>query len=324
MKYSLFISFLVSLLTSNLAYCQVTAEQLAFSESPNRSDNLIIERKDGQKIKLTWPYGENIKKNNKWEQLLDDFQSDFTKVVENIPSYDYYGITYLQKQNLVVDEVRGKETYTVNENNGIDYVRSNSCSLRGKNIKLSIEFNEKSELLHPSLKTEIESAISEIKSKFYISSTTAERHYYSVNSATILPNPKPKLKFFVSTGARLGMLKDKPYIELRPGLGLTQDKKYYFTLNWNFMTQYNALMKETEYDSYIGLTVGSIGAGFGTEVAFKVKSGINDNDKIYFRGGVNYRTKSGILIGADYYLRNTDSPFAARNLLFGFHVGFGF
>jgi len=324
MKYHLFIAILVSLLTSNIVNCQITAGSLAFGASQNRSDSLIIERKDGQKIKLIWPYKENIKKNNNWEQLLDDFQSDFTKVVDNIPAYEYYSITYLRKQNLVVDEIRGKETYTVNENSGMDYVKSNLCILHGKNLKLSIEFSEKSELLHPSLKIEIKSAILEMKNKFYISPTTAERHYYSVNRATLMPNPKPKLKFFVATGARLGILKDKPYVELRPGLGLMQDEQYYFSLNWNFMTQYNTLMEKTEYDSYVGLTVGSIGAGFGTEVAFKVKSGINNNDSIYFRGGVNYRIRNGILIGADYYLRNTDSPFAARNLLFGFHIGFGF
>ena len=324
MKYSLLIAVLASLLASDLTYCQITAEQIAFSSSFNRSDSLIIERKDGQKIKLIWPYNQNIKKNNNWEQLIDDFQSDFTKVLENIPPYEYYSISYLQKQNLVVDEVRGKETYTVNENNGIEYVKSNLCKLSSKYLQLTIEFNEKTELLHPSLKTEIESAISEIKNKFYISSTTAERHYYSVNSATILPNPKAKLKFFIATGARLGMLKDKPYIELRPGLGLMQDEKYYFSINWNFMTNYNTLLDKTDYDSYLGLTVGSIGAGFGTEVAFKVKSGFMDNDGIFGRGGVNYRTQSGILIGADYYLSKSDSPFAARNLLFGFHVGFGF
>ena len=62
MKYSLFIAILVSFLTSNLVNCQITAEQLAFSESQIRSDSLIIERKDGQKIKLIWPYRQNIKK----------------------------------------------------------------------------------------------------------------------------------------------------------------------------------------------------------------------------------------------------------------------
>ena len=90
------------------------------------------------------------------------------------------------------------------------------------------------------------------------------------------------------------------------------------------MTQYNEFSKKTEFDSFVGLTVGSIGAGFGTEVAFKVKSNISDNEQIYYRAGINYRTKSGIQIGAEYYLRYLTSTDKPQGILFGFNVGFGF
>ena len=84
------------------------------------------------------------------------------------------------------------------------------------------------------------------------------------------------------------------------------------------------MSEKTEFDSFVGLTVGSIGAGFGTEVAFKVKSNISDNEGIYSRAGINYRTNSGIQIGADYYLRHSTSTDKPQGILFGFNIGFGF
>lgn len=324
MTYKLFIAIFAMLFTNNLVQGQKTAELLAFSSTPLQKDSLIIERQNGQKIRLIWRYRQNIKKHVAWEQLLDDFQSDFAKVVSDIPDFNFYRISYAQKQNLVIDEVTGKETYTVNENDEMDYVKSNLCKIHGKSIQLFIEFNDKKELLDPSLKAELKAAIAQIKNKFYISAVSPERHYYDVKSGSIIANPKPKFKLFVPFGARLGLLKEKPYIELRTGLGLLRDKRYYIALNWSFLTEFNTLTDKTEFDNYVGLTTSTIGAGFGSEVAFKVKGNISANDRIYAKAGVNYRTRSGILIGADYFLRRPRPGNENIEFLFGFNVGFGF
>lgn len=324
MNFKFIIAVIAFLLTSNLVKGQNQSDNYAFTSIPVQNDSLIIERQDGQKIKLIWPFNKNVKKKVAWEQLLNDFQSDFKKVVADIPSYDFYRISYIQKKNLVVDELTGKEIYTVNEIDGVNYVKSNICELQGNKIKISIEFNDAKELLDPSIKTEIESAITLIKNKFYTSMITPERHYYSVNSANMLPNPKRKYKFFIPMGARVGVLKNQPYVELRPGLGLKIDKQHYIALNWNVMTQYNDLSDKTEFDNYVGLTIGTLGQGFGSEVAFKVKSGIEDNEDIYFKAGVNYRTKSGIQIGAEYYNRKPQETRNDVDFLFGFNLGIGF
>ena len=324
MKYNFFITLIAILFTSNIATGQAEI-YLAFGSNLPVSDSLIIERQDGQKIRLTWPYKKNIKKNILWEGLINDFQSDFTKVYDNIPEYKFYSITYLRKQNLVVDEVRGKETYTVNENEGLDYVKSNSCTLQDEQLKITIEFNNKDELLDPSLKMEIESAIEMVKNKFYISAVSPDRHYYSVNSSSILPNPKSQIKFFVPLGARLGVLKNEPYVELRPGLGVVINKRNYAAINWNIFTQFNELVNETNFDHYVGFTLGSIDAGFGSEFSFKVSDGITANESIFLKAGINYRTRSGIQIGAEYFLNEADETTDInQEVLFGFNIGFGF
>jgi len=324
MKFKLFMVIVAIMLTSNLVEGQTQRDQISFTSYPLAKDSLIIERQNGQKIKLTWPFAKNVKKIADWEQLLADFQTDFKKVMDNIPDYKFYSITYVQKKNLVIDEVRGKEIYTVNEKDEMDYVRSNIAKLRGDKIHLSIEFSDYKELLDPAIKEEVADAVTKIKHVFYISNISAERHYYSVNSASILPKPKPKLKFFVPLGARLGILKNKPYIELRPGVGLIRDKRFYIGLNLNFMTQFDEVSNKTQFDNYLGLTTGSIGAGFGSEVAFKVNSNIPDHEDIFLKAGLHYRTRSGIQIGAEYYLRKLENRNQNQEFLFGFNIGFGF
>ncbi len=324
MKNTLISCIAVMFFLNNFCLGQQAIDPMPFTSVPSPIDSLIVERQDGKKIILVWPYTKNVKKRVAWEQLLDDFQADFGKVVNDIPVFDFYSIKYSQKKNLVVDEVRGKETYTVNESNGLDYVKSNICYIRGGKIRLTVEFNDKQELLDPSLRNDIKDAIANVKNKFYISMVSPERHYFDVKSAKMLKNPKPKLEFFIPVGAKLGVLKNEPYIELRPGLGVKVDKKFYVALNYNLMTQYERERDRTAYDGYIGLTTGTIGAGFGSEVAFRVKSGIALYDNLIYRAGINYRTRSGLQVGVDYYVKDPNRFDEKIEYFFGFNVGIAF
>lgn len=288
-----------------------------------RNDSLVVERADGQKITMIWPSRKNIKKNVEWKQLLEDFQTDFRKVVGNIPDYSFYKIQYLQKKNLIVDEIRGRESYAVNESDGMDYIKSNVCSIKGNKIRLTIEFSEVSELLDSSLTQDISTAISEVKHIFYFS-MAPERFYYDIENNSMNKNPWPKVKFFIPFGARVGLLKNEPYIELRIGAGLALGKTHYVALNYDIMTRFNELSNRTQYDNYVGLTTGTMGAGFGTEFGIKVKSGIADLEDNFMRAGINYRTRSGIQMGFQYYLRDRASETVSDNIIFGFNLGMGF
>jgi len=62
----------------------------------------------------------------------------------------------------------------------------------------------------------------------------------------------------------------------------------------------------------------------GFEIAFKVKSNIQLNDNIYAKGGINYRTKSGFQIGAEYYMTKPQKTRNDVGYLFGFNLGIGF
>lgn len=287
-------------------------------------DSLIIERENGQKIRLLWPYYKNIKKMNDWELLLEDFQSDFRKIKNDLPVYDFCNVNYKQKKNLVVNQVRGRETYSVNEADGMDYVKSNLARLKGGRIVLLIEFNEYEELLSSTLKNEITAALSKVKHRFYFSTLSPERHYYSTSEDKLLPRPAKERRFFVPFGTRLGIVKDKPYIELRPGLGVMFDKRSFVSLNFNVLTTYNQERRKTDYDGYLSLVFGSVGPGVGTEVGFRVMKGSNIFDELYFRAGVNYTTNSNIVLGLEYFITPSESSDSSSSYIFGFKVGYGF
>jgi|GEM_PF-1865020 len=311
--------------TSQSIELQAQNSDLYNSLQPVAFDSLTVERESGHKITLVWPYKRNIHKNDQWEKLLDDFISDFKKVADNVPSYDFFHINYVQGKTLVVNEVTGRETYTVNEQKGMDYVKSNLSELSGGKYRMKIEFNDVSELFDPKLKSEITEAVAQVKHRFYISTFSPERHYYSVDKAEMQPFAKPELKFFIPFGARLGVVQDDPYIDLRIGAGLIIDKNYYASLNWNTMTRYQRQLLKTTYDSYVGFAIGSMGAGFGSEFGFLVKSSDDNEDAdLVIRSGVNYRTSTGVLLGVDYYIRDRNSDNIGDNVVFGFHVGFGF
>lgn len=287
-------------------------------------DSLIIERENGQKIRLLWPYYKNIKKMNDWEPLLEDFQSDFRKIETELPVYDFCNINYDQKKNLVVNQVRGRETYSVNEDDGMDYVKSNLARLKGGKVTLLIEFNDYEELLSTTLKTELTAALSKVKHRFYFSTLSPERHYYSASEDKLLPRPIKERRFFVPFGARLGMVKDKPYIELRPGLGFMFDKRSFVSLNLNLLTTYNKEQGKTDYDGYLSLVAGSVGPGMAAEAGFRLIKDSSVFDNLYYRAGLSYTTASNIVLGLEYFMKPSEISDDDIDYLFGFKVGFGF
>lgn len=287
------------------------------------SDSLTIQRASGQKIIVVWPYRKNIQKAVAWEELLDNFQADFKKVSNDIPDYDYYHINYIQKKELVVNQVVGRQTFTVNENDGIDYVKSNLCLLKGEKLGISIEFTDHKELLDPTLKQDIINAVAQVKNRFYISSISPERHLFDAKNNEMLPRQKRNYKLFIPLGVQLGVLRNKSYLEMRPGIGVTVDKRAYIALHYSFMSQFNDQLRKTEFDHYIGMSSGSLPHGFGSEVGLLVKNGISNNRNLALRAGLNFRTRGGILMTAQYYI-DTSVERVQGAIDFGFSIGYGF
>ncbi len=287
-------------------------------------DSLIIERLSGHKIKLIWDSRKNIKKIKSWEELYEDFQSNFKKIYDDVPDFEFYKIDYDQDQRLIIDEISGRETYTVNEKDEITYTKANLCKLNGKEVTIYIEFNDKNELIDTTIRSEIRSAISKVKHRFYFSEISRQRHFYSVEENKMVKPPKPSISIIFPVGASIGMVKNQPYVELRPGIGLLIGHNNLVSLNANVMIAYDELTNESQHDVYLGINwMPEISKGLGVENSIRISNGIDDFEDLAFRARLNYKTKGGILLGFDYYLRKEreDRP---SGVLWGFHLGFGF
>ena len=285
-------------------------------------DSLVIFRQNGHKIMMTWPYRKNIHKHIAWEELLDAFQSDLSKVISDIPEYEFYEINYWKNNKLIVDEVTGREIYTVNADQGIDNLKTNMCLLRNNKVQLSIEFTDKSELLHPSLKQELASAISSIKK---VARSSPERHYYSAITKSKIPIPKRKTEVFFPAGFRAGFVLDQPHIDVRAGVGLKIGQQDFVSLKWNLMTSFNSISQSTDYDHFLSVTFGNLGHGFRIEWGIKVIDGDTSAFRdLLLRSHAGYKTRSGLIFGVDYYLRDRGEDDALSRIVFGAHIGMGF
>jgi len=321
MNYKVAIVFLIL----NICSMSLSSQIETFDARATGHDSLVIERLNGHRVCLIWNFRKNIKKSNNWIALIQDFQSDFQKISNDIPEFDFYEIDYIQNKNLVVNEIRGRETYTVNEKDALVYTKSNSCKLTGKDTRITVEFNDKSELLDSSLIEDVQNAIDKVKHRFYFSNVSRQRHYYSVEKNEMIKAPKSKVSFIIPVGARLGIVKDQPYVEIRPGIGVSLGRQHVISLNANFMFKYDEISNSRQNDTYLGINWMTLSdnSGLGVEYAIKISEGIDDFEDLTFRTSLNYKTSSGIVLGLDYYLRNFDAG-ESNNILFGFNIGFGF
>ena len=320
---AIIVTFSVMFLTANMwAQNRNEVNQLFYQDflPEVRSDSLIVERSNGLKVKLVWPYRKNLKKQIKWEVLLTEFQDNFKKVLADIPEYEFYSIDYSKNKELVVSEVSGINIYTVKNNDQLKYVKSNICKISGDDFIMYIEFSQKEELLDPSLLADVAEAASQVNHIFYVSSVSKDRYFYSIEKAKMLPPPKNKTVFFSALGARAGFRQNSPYVELRPGLGVHSQRENYFSLNTDFLISYDELTERSQSDVYLSLNYASLGPGLGASVGYRVSNGIDGSDGLDWRVGLKYKTNA-ISMGVDYYPSGGNPE---RNIIWGFNIGFGF
>lgn len=303
-----------------LGYVSAQADTERFGDTG--ADQLTIQRLNGQTIKVIWAANHNLNKHIKWEQLLEDFQQDFGKVVQDIPAYDYSTVNYVQGKSLVVDEVTGRETYTVNEEGDFDYIKSNACRIVGDDVTITIAYDTYQELLDAGLSAEIAAATTKVNHRFYLSSISNERYIYDATSQSLI-RPKNKLEVFVPLGFAGGVLRNKAYFEASLGLGATINDRMYVAASLDAVNAYNSERRQTEADLYCSLRFGETGSGMSWDLGFNIDNGVTAFDNLVFRTGLRYKTKEGITLGAQYYLSG-DQAEGEAGIDYGFCVGFSF
>ncbi len=310
---------------SLLCQTSLVAQTPKYRDTESGVDRLTIERTNGQQIEMTWTAVLNIKKQVPWQELLRGFQTDFAKVVQDIPVYNYCSINYIQGESLVVDEVVGQETYTVNERGGFDYVKSNACRLQGKDVTITIAFDTYDELQDEALYDEVQAAVEKIKHRFYISNVTAERYIYSATSQGLV-KPPVRLELFVPGRIMGGVFRNRAFVELGLGVGVAINDRNFVALGLDYMTTYAGDIQRTESDTYLSLRLGELGSGATADIGFNIRNGIRANEGVALRAGLTYTTKSGMNLGARYYIseRTGDIGGFSDAVDFDFGIGWSF
>ena len=290
---------------------------------PELADTLDILMEDGTWIHIYTPRGTNLQETDSWRELLSDFQTDLRKIEQDLPDYDLFRIYYAQGQTLTMDELEGREIYSVNEQGLEELAATQTCVLIGPNISMHIEIHQINDAFDPEISQTIAQAIAAIKyKKGYRKWSTvglSERLTFDSKLNAIQKPEKNKPVYFSTVGAHVLFYDAVPITELRVGFGfLYGRRRNMIFLSQSMLTQYNSQTQEAHFSTVIALnlyTYGKFGAELGWGGSFEEGLGA-------WRLGLKYRSSQDMVFGAYYLVKATPNEFDFSGLAFS--IGFGF
>lgn len=231
---------------------------------------------------------EKQKKPLNWQQLIENFKKNLRSIQGEIPEYLIYKIDYQNQQSLQVEEVEGVVKYQLNNDEMAMAYHQSVAHLVGEAVYINLYFNTIEDLLDINYQTMIEQGMQKITQKSELSKRIyfpPDNYYYSFSGAEILEDylPKSKPEWIVITTPYLGVLKNKPLLELNTGMGIYWKRRkwniVYFFINESY--QYDTELAQHNLSSMMGLTYSK--QDFGTlSVAVPVGNG-NIYEDVVFR-----------------------------------------
>ena len=274
---------------------------------------LKIISESGKLITVQVPFGNKLNNDDSWKELIYAFRSDFRKVEASIPTFDFYEIDYTRGSSLEINEVVGKEIYSLGKEDKYAVIKSNYCHLRDKDIHIKIQFTKSDELFDDELIAEIEEGISEnsdlMKKKF----TRSNFFYDSKTKSTKFERNRSFGMGFIS-GFNLGYLRGNVVTEARIGFGL-KIADFKMGIHGAAMFDYDQLTDNQSRATLLGFYL------FGEDGGMDFMWKLNDNDNIMgrynFRLSLKYKIKS-FVVSVDNYGLFTEN----YHLGLSFGVGF--
>lgn len=242
------------------AFCQDTKSFDNFSDDPSYASynqHLFILRNNGKTIKVSYYYTIKIEETNAWKSLLSSFLDDFAKVKDQFPEYKYFNILYTENDNLIVNEIRGKEVYSFSDQNKGELQKTNYCILKGDGVIIQFELETYDEMLDPEIKDELTEAISNVKSKRTFDFSIRNEKFYDTNLGEMIKNPNRGLELDYVTGANFGFLANRPTLTPYGIMRFSIDQKNYLYGRAEFGVSSFNLFDEQNPVLYPG-----IGAGY--------------------------------------------------------------
>jgi hypothetical protein len=282
------------------------------------------------KIQILTPDYDLLKQNKNLTNVFVDFQSDFRKLVSDIPAYENYKILYRHKTLLEVEDKPVVNRFLVNNNVISPEQLVNECLIHAEKLKINIDFNLIEDLLDPNLPEAIQKVLDQMPNK--------HRFLKKLEFASETYNEPPVLKDEKVTGnldmisLRLGvggnMIRNQFLTDISGEVGLMLTKKgilknqIYLSNNllFSFDPEQQIHLNNFTNIGYRRNFSGSVDKNnwLGFELGMMTRRSGNFFPSNTFRIGANWEVGKNITVAPYLYFND-----AFKQVNPGFRIGFG-
>lgn len=300
----------------------------------NSGDTLNIFSQEELFIKIASPNIHKLKHSADIYELISEFKTNLSSVVDQIPKYDIFTISYVKSQSLKVEEVQGTVKYQVENNQMVKAHNQNIVHLIAPDLQVTFYINEMEDFQTRNYESMIKSAFAKVKRGSKLRqkiNSPINEFFYSYSKGEMVDGyerVKFKNRFGIVVGATVGFFKSKPIYEVSTGIGynfgVKNNNMLYLYLGQLY--RYDESLERPEVANLLGIGLktgktGSFSLALVNTETFNTKSSLTKFDDVKFRvTGTAYPTK-GISISAHFYFGN----FFDDDILDAFpSVSFGF
>ncbi len=305
--------------------------------SPNQNtlgDTLNIFNQDELFITIGTSDIQKLKHSADIYNLISDFKTNLSSVINQVPRYDIFTITYIKNQSLKVEEVKGIVKYQVKNSEMVKAHNQSTVHLLTENLHVIFYVNELEDLQTRNYNSMIKSAFAKVKrgANFRQKINSPRNEFFYSYSKGKLVDGYEKVKFAnrfsLVIGGTIGFFKSNPVYEINTGLGYNfgvKNKRMAY-LFLGQLYQYNSDLERPEMANIYGVGFkpnkrGSISFGLVQTEDFKtLESETRFDDLKYRLTFTGYPTK-GVSVSGHFYFGDffdDDSIDAFPSISFGF------
>lgn len=297
-------------------------------------DTLSIFNQNELFIKIASSDIQQLKHSADIYDLISGFQTNLSTVINQVPRYDIFSITYVKNQSLKVEEVNGIVKYQVENGAMVKAHNQSTVNLWTENLQVIFYVNELEDLQTRNYNSMIKSAFAKVKrgANFRQKVNSPRNEFFYSYSKGKLVDGYEKVKFTnrfsLVFGGTIGFFKANPIYELSSGIGynfgVKNKRMVYLFLGQLF--QYNQDLERPEVANLYGVGFkpnkrGSISFAIVQTEDFKTSNSITKFDDVKFRTTFTGYPTKGVSISGHFYFGDffdDDSIDAFPTISFGF------
>ncbi len=297
-------------------------------------DTLSIFNQDELYIKIATSDIQKLKHSADIYDLISDFKTNLSSVINQVPRYDIFTIAYVKNQSLKVEEVKGIVKYQVENGEMVKAHNQSTVHLLTENLQVTFYVNELEDLQTRNYNSMIKSAFATVKrgANFRQKVNSPRNEFFYSYSKGKLVDGYEKVKFAnrfsLVVGGTIGFFKSSPIYELNTGLGYNfgVKNKHMAYLFLGQLFQYNSDLERPEVANIYGVGFkpnnrGSVSFGLIQTEDFKTLESMTKFDDIKFRATFTGYPTKGVSISGHFYFGDffdDDSIDAFPAISFGF------